>query len=209
VIGSAEPDGRSVRAAEKREKRRREMLDTALAVFSEKGYHQTRISDIIEAANIARGTFYLYFDGKNAIFHELLDLLISSVRQNVVGVDVGEGAPPLRDQLLVSVRRVLASFHENPALAKFVLREAVGIDEEVDKKLEDFYGHFHMWLCGSLEYGQQLGVVRKMDTEHVAWCIIGSIKQFLQLVLDRPDADFDLDHLSEVILDFNLLGISP
>ncbi|HEY8430086.1 MAG TPA: helix-turn-helix domain-containing protein, partial [Sandaracinaceae bacterium] len=92
-LTSEATDGRTVRAARKREHRRRMVLDTALAVFSAKGYHQTRISDIIEAASIARGTFYLYFDSKNAIFHELLDLLLEQISENVVGVDLREGAP--------------------------------------------------------------------------------------------------------------------
>lgn len=200
-------DGRSVRAAQKRERRRRTVLDTALRVFSEKGYHHTRVSDIIEAAGIARGTFYLYFDSKNAIFHELLDLLLGQIRENVVGVDLSEGAEPIRDQLLVSVGRVLEAFSENTALAKFVLREAVGIDEEVDRKLESFYAHLHVWLSVSLENGQRIGLVRQLDTEYVAWCIIGSVRQFLQLVLDRPRAELDVDHLSQVILDFHLQGI--
>lgn len=201
------PDGRSERAKAKRERRRRAVLDTALRVFSDKGYHDTRISDIIEAAGIARGTFYIYFDSKNAIFHELLDLLLEQIRENVVGVDLREGAAPIRDQLLVSVARVLEAFHQNPALARFVLREAVGIDAEIDKKLESFYGHLHAWLSDSLENGQRIGLVRQLDTEHVAWCIIGSVKQFLQLVLDRPREELDVDHLSQVILDFHLQGI--
>jgi AcrR family transcriptional regulator len=200
-------DGRSERAKKKRERRRRAVLDTALRVFSEKGYHDTRISDIIEAAGIARGTFYIYFDSKNAIFHELLDLLLEQIRENVVGVDLSEEAAPIRDQLLVSVSRVLEAFHQNPALARCVLREAVGIDHEIDKKLESFYAHLHAWVSVSLENGQRIGLVRQLDTKYVAWCILGSVKQFLQLVLDRPRADFDVDHLSQVILDFHLQGI--
>jgi AcrR family transcriptional regulator len=200
-------DGRTARAARKRERRRNMVLDTALRVFSDKGYHHTRISDIIEAAGIARGTFYLYFDSKNAIFHELLDRLLERIRENVVGVDLREGAPPMRDQLLVSVNRVLTAFHDNPALTKFVLREAVGIDGEVDKKLEGFYDQLHAWLSASLENGARIGLIRELDTEHVAWCIIGSVKQFLELVLDRPAEELDLEHLSQVVLDLHLQGI--
>lgn len=204
---TAEVDGRTRRAAKKRERRRRTILDAALRVFSAKGYHQTRISDIIAEASIARGTFYLYFDSKNAIFHELLDLLLERIRDNVVGVDLTADAPPVRDQLLVSVRRILDAFREDPTLAKFVLREAVGIDAEIDKKLEDFYDHLHGWLSLSLANGQTIGLIREIDTEYVAWCIIGSVKQFLQLVLEKPDAELDVDHLGMVILDFNLQGI--
>lgn len=206
-VAEAPVDGRAARAAHKRERRRKMVLDTALRVFSEKGYHQTRISDIIEAAGIARGTFYLYFDSKNAIFHELLDLLLERIRENVVGVDLREGAPAVRDQLLVSVQRVLTAFHRNPALTRFVLREAVGVDVEVDQKLQGFYEHLHAWLSTSLANGERIGLVRHLDTEHVAWCIIGSFKQFLQLVLDRPADEVDIEHLSQVVLDLHLQGI--
>jgi AcrR family transcriptional regulator len=201
-------DGRIVRAQAKRERRRRAMLETALRVFSEKGYHQARISDIIEAAGIARGTFYLYFDGKNAIFHELLDLLLERIRANVVGVDMSEGAPPLRDQMLVSVRRVLGVFQENPALTRFVLRTSVGIDHEVDKKLEGFYQQLHAWLRESLDNGRELGILRDIDTPPVAWLIIGSMKQLVELVLDRPGGERELERLAAAALDFTLTGLA-
>ncbi|HBQ14450.1 MAG TPA: hypothetical protein DEF51_26085 [Myxococcales bacterium] len=198
-------DGRSLRAAQKRKRRRRTVLDAALRVFSDKGYHQTRVADIIEEASIARGTFYLYFDSKNAIFHELLDLLLERIHENMVGVDLSPGAPAVRDQILDTVRNILASFREDPALAKFVLREAVGIDETIDEKLDGFYRQLHDWLSMSLANGHAIGFIRALDTESVAWLILGSVKQLVQRVLEEEE--LDLDHLSRVLLDFNLQGI--
>lgn len=198
-------DGRTRAAIKKRARRRKTVLDAALRVFSTKGYHQTRISDIIEEASIARGTFYLYFDSKSAIFLELIDLLVQRIGENVVGVDLGPDAPPMRDQILVSVRRVLGAFQKDRSLAKLILREAVGIDEAVDKKLDDFYRHLHTWLQMSLENGQRIGFVKAIDTVNISWCILGSVKELIWLVLDQPKAD--LDHLSEVLLGLHLDGI--
>ena len=56
--------------------RREEILHAAISAFSHKGYHDTSISDIIEKAGIARGTFYLYFENKRQIFDSVLDNLI-------------------------------------------------------------------------------------------------------------------------------------
>ena len=201
----AEVDGRTKSALKKRERRRKTVLDAALRVFSDKGYHHTRVSDIIAEASIARGTFYLYFDSKNAIFHELIDMLLRRIDRNVVGVDQSDGAPPMRDQILVSVQRVLHAFREDEALATLILREAVGIDEETDKKLDDFYRQLQTWLRLSLVNGQHIGFVRDIDTEYVAWCILGSVKQLLWLAITEPEAD--LDHLGKVLLDVHLAGI--
>src|SRR5438552_1828440 len=71
------PDGRSARARRLREERRAQVLATARRLFAERGYHNTSISEIIAACRIARGTFYLYFESKRAIFDELLDDLFA------------------------------------------------------------------------------------------------------------------------------------
>ncbi|MGE0786047.1 MAG: TetR/AcrR family transcriptional regulator [Sandaracinaceae bacterium] len=207
ITEKSETDGRIARAAKLRAQRRQTVLDAALRVFSAKGYHQTRIADIIEEASIARGTFYLYFDSKHAIFDELLDDLLRRVDRSVEGVDMAPEAAPVRDQLLKVVKRVLIAFREDRMLAKLILREAVGLDAEIDEKLSAFHHQLHAWLTQSLSRGQHIGLIRAIDPVLTAWCILGSVKQFLQLVLEAPDDQLDLDHLSEVILDYNLQGI--
>ena len=52
---------------------------------------------------------------------------------------------------------------------------------------------------------QRIGFIRALDTESVAWLILGSVKQLVQRVLEEEE--LDLDHLSRVLLDFNLQGI--
>ena len=47
------------------------ILDAAIRVFAEKGFHRARISDIADAAGVADGTIYLYFDNKE---HLLLSI---------------------------------------------------------------------------------------------------------------------------------------
>lgn len=204
---AATTDGRIVRARKKRAARRGAVLEAALRVFSDKGYQKTRIADIIEEASIARGTFYLYFDSKNAIFHELLTSVLSRIGDVVRGVDLAEGAPPMHDQLRATVRLILTAFREDRALAKLILREAVGVDEEIDAMLDGFYGHLRGWISESLSNGREIGLIRDIDTDLASWLILGSVKEFLQLVLETPDDELDLEHLSEVLLDFNLQGL--
>jgi AcrR family transcriptional regulator len=64
----------------KGERTRRRLLEAAEAVFADLGYHDASIVKITEAAEVAQGTFYLYFSGKQAIFDELVEDLNSRLR---------------------------------------------------------------------------------------------------------------------------------
>src|SRR5690606_21533671 len=99
----------------------------------------TRVADIIKEAGIARGTFYLYFEGKSAIFLELLDQMLDQMRSTIVGVDTGEDALPMETQLVGTVRNILATVVQNHLLTTIIVREAVGLDAEVDRRLKAFY----------------------------------------------------------------------
>jgi AcrR family transcriptional regulator len=57
------------------EKRRSQLLESALVVFSRKSFHDTRIDDVCSAAGISRATFYRYFESKDALFDALVDLM--------------------------------------------------------------------------------------------------------------------------------------
>ena len=72
--------------------RRAAVLEAARTRFADEGYHATSIDDIIETAGIARGTFYLYFESKRAIFDELLDELFTTLASTVKRIEVGPGA---------------------------------------------------------------------------------------------------------------------
>lgn len=199
-------DGRSLRAEAQRESRRAEILDTAEAVFAEKGYHATRISDIIHAAGIARGTFYLYFESKSAIFLELIEAMTAELRTTVVGVDTTAGAAPIQDQLVETVSRIVRAVSEHKALTRILLREAVGLDAGVDAKLREFYQNLHKFVRASLENGQRLGLVRDVDTDVVASCILGSIKYLLEERV-MGDSDADPERIGRAVLDYNLRGV--
>lgn len=200
-------DGRTARAERRRENRRAAILDAALRVFGEKGYHQTHVSDIIAEAGIARGTFYLYFESKSAIFLELLDGLLIELRGTIVGVETEPGAPPMQDQLQDIVGSIIRTIVDNRLLSRIIIREAVGIDAEVDQRLRDFYQKLTLYIRLSLKTGQQMGLVRELDVGVAAVCILGGVKQFMEQYVMDDGADVDVDRIAFAVLDFNLRGL--
>src|SRR5499425_658390 len=73
----------------KREKTRVDLLEAAERVIAAKGYHQTRIADIANEADVGLGTFYLHFKTKNEIFIELIDYGAGDLRQELVEAKAG------------------------------------------------------------------------------------------------------------------------
>lgn len=63
------------RREENKAKKRRAMLSTGLALFLEQGFASTSVEQIASGAGVARGTFYLYFEGKDALFEAIIDQL--------------------------------------------------------------------------------------------------------------------------------------
>ena len=61
--------------------RRQRILDAALEVFSEKGFHQATVAEVAEKAHVGKGTVYLYFEGKEALLVSIFDTLVDRVLQ--------------------------------------------------------------------------------------------------------------------------------
>jgi AcrR family transcriptional regulator len=192
-------DGRVSRARRLREERSAQILSVARRLFAEQGYHGTKLQDILDSAGIARGTFYLHFDGKRAIFDQLVDGFLDRIRNVVTPVDLGPQAPPPLQQIEDNLLRVTAVLSEHRELTRIVLLSAEGLDAEADAKMADFYGQLHQLLATAFERGQLMRLVRPCDARVVAHAALGSLKEVaLQWIVridgrdpgphpDRPD----------------------
>lgn len=201
-------DGRVSRAARLREERRAQVLAAARRLFAQHGYHATSINDIIAAADIARGTFYLYFESKRAIFAELLDGFFATLTQAVRRIDVSPEAPPPLEQMRGNVRRLLVVFEKERAMTRILVREAVGVDAEFDGKLADFYGRVAGLIERALRLGMEMQLVRACEPSLIAWCVLGSVKEVVdRVVLVERKGSLDLESVANELVEFNLHGL--
>src|SRR6266550_3835883 len=72
------------RGARRRARTRIDILSAAREVFAERGYHDASIAEIAERADIAVGTFYLYFHDKDEAFTTLLNEGFEDARKRVM-----------------------------------------------------------------------------------------------------------------------------
>lgn len=207
----AKTDRRSLRAQALREERKAQLLDAALQVFSDQGFHKTSITDIVKAAGVARGTFYLYFDSKDVLFLELLDRLMLQFRSSIVGVDTSANAPDFATQLISTISGILETAASAKSVAKILFREAVGLGTEMDQRISTFEQMLHDYLVHSLKNGIDMGWVRTHDPEIVAHCIYGAMRQlvYFDSVSEKSTLSSSPEAVATEVVQLYLLGLLP
>lgn len=112
-IGPMTPKGRE---------RRTEILRAARKVFEERGFLDTRVADIVTAADVAQGTFYTYFDSKEAVFAEVARQVIEHMMDDLHTEYVADMEPVER------IRRAMVRFIDafRPNAVMIGLIEQVG-----------------------------------------------------------------------------------
>lgn len=179
--------------------RRAQLLAAARRVFAERGYHQAGVSDIIDAAGVARGTFYNYFESKRAIFQAVLEEMIGAVAAAVEPIDVTRPIPP---QVRADIQRIVDVLQDLGDQTRILFTDAAGIDAEGVEALNAFYGAAAERLERALSTGQRLGIVRDGDVGLLTLCLIGMLREpVYQAVLrrERIDAERLVDEIFAIL----------
>ena len=198
-------DGASAGKAPRTERGRRTLralLDASAAEFGAKGFHEGSISGITRRAGVALGTFYTYFDSKDAVFRALVRDMSDQVRAYV--------APGLRaapDQIAAE-RAGLSGFLEFVQGHKEIYRI---IDEAEFVDPESFRLHYATTaerIERRLRAGAARGEVRADVGEIHAWAVMG-MNVFLGLRFGVWEADADPAEVADIAADLLRRGLAP
>ena len=160
--------------------RRQQILEHARDVFAKRGYHASKVEDIVAAAGVARGTFYLYFDDKRAIFEEIVDRLLMRFGIAIVRIDPKLGVD---EQVRELLRRIIRLLIDERVTTKILLEGAMGVDPAFDRKIHSFFEQVRSFLEESLKEGQDLGFVVKGGARMQATFVIGALKEIMTQVV--------------------------
>jgi AcrR family transcriptional regulator len=182
--------------------RRRHLLNVARRVFADRGFHGASVSDLIGEAGVARGTFYNYFEGKRAIFQEVLEELAAELTAAALPIDIHAPiAPQVRENFARVIRAAMA-----PETSRLLFTDAVGIDDQADVALRAFYDDATLRIRTALEHGQRLSIVREANTQVLAEILVGMIKGPVLLAALRGD-DLDADAVVDEVLALLAVGV--
>jgi AcrR family transcriptional regulator len=206
----ATPAGSNPRRNLKREERREQILQAALRAFSRGGYHGTHVAAILEEAGIARGTFYLHFESKHAVFDALVDRtlgILLDVRPEGEEPSVRRRADA--EQILrMSYATVLTTIHQHRALMRLLFDEAVGLDKGFRDKLERHFKVWHARLVMTMDIFSEAGVTRAdLDTEVTAQMVLGMVERVARRYLFKARSP-DIPRLVDALVSFELRGLT-
>lgn len=128
--------------------KRESLLETAFRLFTSKGIQKTSISDIVEDAGVAKGTFYLYFKDKYDIRNKLIAHKSGEVFRKAELALRETDITGIEDQVVFLVDNIISQLVENQSLLGFISKNLSwgvfknvlisGEDGEVD-----FYDIYH------------------------------------------------------------------
>ena len=204
MADAAVPNDRSDKIPRTERGRRtlRAILDAAAGEFGSVGFHDASIGGITKAAGVASGTFYTYFDSKDAVFRALVADLSARVRDHV--------APAIRaapDQIAAE-RAGLAGFIEFVRAHKEIYRiidEAEFVDPA---SFRDHYATTATRIAQRLTAAAARGEVRADVSEIHAWAIMG-MNVFLGLRYGVWNDDRGVEDIADTVAAFLADGLAP
>lgn len=199
----AAPKGRRIRGLEpdeRRQHRRRALLDSALELFANQGYANTSIEQICQNAYVGYKGFYDEFETKEQLFVALYDVLIRRVGDAVLEARNARQEEPdlLRALLGVFVHEVL----RDRRVAQVLFIEAAGLSPTVEANRRRAHGAFAYFISASYAEGRLPmavsleGESRRFDTRirRLALGTVGAIAELMVDWLVDPEPD-DIEEL--------------
>lgn len=103
-----------------KKKKKRAIVDAAFSLFIQNGIHETSIADIMKKAELAKGTFYLYFKDKYDVRDYLIRKKAAQIFDRSRIALEASNANTIEEQIIFMVDHILNQLDENKTLLKFI-----------------------------------------------------------------------------------------
>jgi AcrR family transcriptional regulator len=202
---------KAIRWERRPDDRTQELLDAALQVFARRGYRNTRLDDVAEAAGVTKGTIYHYFDTKEALLLRVIEHY-ETLAFGRVDDALRDDSLPASTRIRLVVRKVFSRGDSSRDLLALLIR---GIAHEVPHVHERWlqHGPVRLWtLLGRLvEEGKATGEFRPdADGDAGARLLVSGL--MLQLMWQQygsavPALAIDTDRLLDSAVDLFLSSL--
>lgn len=182
-----------------------QILEAAIKVFAEQGFHQATISQIAKEAGVADGTIYLYFKNKEDIMVNFFGYKTKEVfgrfREEV------DKADNARDKLRLLIKRHLEEFQRDRSMAILYQTETRRFSRMCEEQIREMSKMYLDLVSEIVESGQDEGLMRKdLYMGLVKRFIIGAIDEVINTWL-HSGGSYDLVSMADALVDLFIRGV--
>jgi AcrR family transcriptional regulator len=188
------------------ESRKKEIINAAIEVFSQKGYHNAKVNDITRKAGISIGTFYIHFKNKRDLFIEVVE----EVFRNIVGNAARniKGEQNLGKRLVIRGRTFFENYTRYAEILNQLRAEIASEEDWPREKLNRMY----LALTGPVikegrEAAERCEIRPGVDPELLAFALTGLIEVLSFRIL--LDDKYTIEDVIFFIADLMLNGVVP
>lgn len=196
----------SDKTRQKKDAKRTAMMQAAVRVFAEKGYYAATVRDIVNASNVAIGTFYFYFPDKETLFiylyEETADFLLQTIQQSLAT------RATLPHQVAAGIRAYVNIAVFEPAVVQLLLVGGAGALPALAGKRATFRERLiNLWQA-PLDVALDRNLIAEQNTRRTAEAMAGAMDEVILNLLNQPDPEREADAVVSDTVAFVLRAVA-
>lgn len=182
------------------------ILQAALKVFSDFGFHNAKIEEIAQEAGVGKGTVYEYFTSKKQLYQEMLKDRIEVFNEQVI--KAVERETSLRGKLHCLIKESIIIGRHFRHMNKVAILETTYIDEAFQEWLEEMHAYRLETISGIIREGIGNGELRPINVPLFTRLFYGGIVMLVCPFAGMDILQDDVDKAASEIVDLYLQGVA-
>jgi AcrR family transcriptional regulator len=178
--------------------KKEQIIKTATKIFARKGFHQAKMDEIAEAANVAKGTLYYNYDSKSKLFaatvtagmEEIMDKISRDLQSDL----------PFMEHFRLLISNTIRIYLKNKEVIRIYVNElSSGIDKEALVEIKKVRRRFLRFVTNTLHKGQEMGCLKPLSCQISAAVLVGVLDALCNDQL-QPEENYDLEDIIETVI---------
>lgn len=186
----------------KKDVKRTAMMQAAVKVFAEQGYHAATVRDIVAAADVAVGTFYFYFPDKETLFIHLFDETAQFLLQTIQQALNGRTSWPR--QVEAGLQAYLNVALYEPVAVQLVLVSGPGSIPALAERQTEFRDKLVRAWQMPLADAMADNVVARQNVRRTAEALVGAFDENVHNLLAHPNPEHEAPRALTDMVQFTL-----
>ena len=176
------------RKERERLRHRQEILDTALKLFSERGFHNVSMQEIAEESEFAVGTLYKFFEGKESLFAALMGSCARRISDILMPILEEEVEERQKISNYIKTHEQIIADHV-PSIRLYLsqnLSSALTVRPDVEPKTDGIREAIHQKLSDIFKSGMRKGIFKDTDPWIATLSLSAMLESFVFLAIKNP-----------------------